>query len=158
MTLYLYYMFICPWTIHRIGLHVFKLYIDGIIKWSEVTQSCPTLCDPVDCSLPGSPVHGIFQARELEWVAVSFSRGSSRPRDWTRVSRFVGRRFTIWAWQVYKTSVLFSACCSFSVVFAWFIHVDMCGSSWSLSLLKLLLFEDLTMHLLSPVNRRRFSS
>ena len=41
---------------------------------SEVTQSCPTLCDPMDCSLPGSSVHGIFQARVLEWVAISFSR------------------------------------------------------------------------------------
>ena len=48
---------------------------------SEVTQSCPTLCDPVDCSLPGSSVHGIRQARILEWVAMSSSRGSSRPRD-----------------------------------------------------------------------------
>ena len=42
---------------------------------SEVTQSCPTLCDPVDCSLPGSSLHGILQARILEWVAISFSRG-----------------------------------------------------------------------------------
>ena len=50
---------------------------------SEVTQSCPTLCDPVDCSLSGSPVHGIFQARVLEWIAISFSRGSSRPRNRT---------------------------------------------------------------------------
>ena len=41
---------------------------------SEVTQSCPTLCDPMDCSLPGSSVHGVFQARVLEWVAISFSR------------------------------------------------------------------------------------
>ena len=48
---------------------------------SEVAQSCPTLCDLIDCSLPGSSVHGIFQARMLEWVAVSFSRGSSRPSD-----------------------------------------------------------------------------
>ena len=40
---------------------------------SEVAQSCPTLCDPVDCSLPGSSVHGIFQARVLEWVAIAFS-------------------------------------------------------------------------------------
>ena len=44
---------------------------------NEVAQSCPTLCNPVDCNLPGSTVHGIFQARILEWVAVSFSRGSS---------------------------------------------------------------------------------
>ena len=48
------------------------------MKVSEVTQSCPTLCDPVDCSLPGSSVHGILQARILEGVAISFSRGSSR--------------------------------------------------------------------------------
>ena len=46
---------------------------------SEVAQSCPTLCDPVDCSLPGSSVHGIFQARILEWVAISFSRRSPNP-------------------------------------------------------------------------------
>ena len=44
---------------------------------SEVSQSCPTLCNPMDCSLPSSSVHGIFQARILEWVAISFSRGSS---------------------------------------------------------------------------------
>ena len=48
---------------------------------SELTQSCPTLCDPMDCSLPGSSVHGIFQAIVLEWIAISFSRGSSQPRD-----------------------------------------------------------------------------
>ena len=46
-------------------------------KSSEVTQSCPNLCDPMDCSLPGTSVHGIFQARVLEWVAIYFSRGSS---------------------------------------------------------------------------------
>ena len=53
---------------------------------SEVAQSCPTLCNPMDCSLPGSSFHGIFKARVLEWVAISFSRASSRPRDWTQVS------------------------------------------------------------------------
>ena len=46
-------------------------------------QSCPTLCNPVDCGPPGSSVHGIFQARILEWVAISFSRGPSWPRDWS---------------------------------------------------------------------------
>ena len=46
-------------------------------KRSEVAQLCLTLCDPVDCNLPGSSVHWILQARILEWVAVSFSRGSS---------------------------------------------------------------------------------
>ena len=64
---------------------------------SEVAQSCPTLCDPVVCSLPGSSVHGILQARILEWVAISFSRGSSRPRDRTRVSHIAGRHFNLWA-------------------------------------------------------------
>ena len=61
----------------------------------EVTHSCPTLCDPVDCSLPGSSIQGILQARILEWIAISFSRGSSRPRDRTQVSHIAGRRFTI---------------------------------------------------------------
>ena len=64
---------------------------------SEVSQSCQTLCDPVDCSPPGSSIHGILQARILEWVAISSSRGSSRPRDWTWVSFIAGRFFTIWA-------------------------------------------------------------
>ena len=66
-------------------------------KVSEVAQSCPTLCNPIDYSLPGSSVHGIFQARVLEWVAIPFSRGSSQPRDWTRVFCIVGWHFTIWA-------------------------------------------------------------
>ena len=52
---------------------------------SEVAQSCPTLGNPMDCSLPGSSIHGIFQARVLEWGAIAFSRRSSRPRDWTRL-------------------------------------------------------------------------
>ena len=64
---------------------------------SEVAQSCPTLCDPMDCSLPGSSVHGIFQAIVLEWIAISFSRGSSQSRDQTRVSRIVNRHFTVCA-------------------------------------------------------------
>ena len=64
---------------------------------SEVAQSCPTLCDPVDYSPPGSSVHGILQARVLEWVAISFSRASSWPRDRTQVSRIAGRRFNLWA-------------------------------------------------------------
>ena len=69
-----------------------------MITWrSEVTQPCPTLCDPMGCSLPGSSVHGILQARVLEWVAISFSRGSSRPRDWTGVSHVTGRLLNVWA-------------------------------------------------------------
>ena len=69
------------------------------IEWvSEcVAPFCPTLYDPVDCSPPDSSVHGILQARILEWVAVPFCRGSSLPRDRTQVSHLAGRFFTIWA-------------------------------------------------------------
>ena len=56
-----------------------------------VTQSCLTLCDPMDYSSPGSSAHGIFQTRILEWVASSFSRGSFWPRNWTQVS-CIGRQ------------------------------------------------------------------
>ena len=65
---------------------IIRLVILSIIRGvcaCEVTQLCPTLCDPMDCSPPGSCVHGILQARILEWVAVSSSRGSSPPRDGT---------------------------------------------------------------------------
>ena len=61
------------------------------------TLSCVQLCKPIDCSLPGSSVHGIFQAIVLEWIAISFSRGSSQPRAQTRVSHIVDRPFTVWA-------------------------------------------------------------
>ena len=60
-------------------------------------QLYPTLCNPMDCSPPGSSVHGILQARILEWVAIPFSRGSSRSRDWTWASCIAGKFFTVWA-------------------------------------------------------------
>ena len=63
-------------------------------EWNEVAQLCPTLCNPMDCSPPASSIHGIFQARVLEWGAIAFSRGSSRLRDRTLVSHFAGRGFT----------------------------------------------------------------
>src|SRR5574337_21007 len=77
-----------------VGCH-FLLQCMKVKSESEVAQSCLTLCDLMDCSLPGSSIHGIFQARVLEWVAISFSRGPSRPRDGTWVSCIVDRRFTI---------------------------------------------------------------
>ena len=58
-------------------------------------QSCLTLCDPMDCSPPGCSIHGILQARRLEWAAITFSRGSSQPRDRTLVSCIAGRFFTV---------------------------------------------------------------
>ena len=59
----------------------------------KVTQLCPTLCDPMDCSPPDSSVLGILQASILEWVAIPFSWGSSQPRDQTKVSCITGRFF-----------------------------------------------------------------
>ena len=53
---------------------------------AQAHSLCPSLCDPKDCSLPGSSVHVIFQARVLEWVAIFSSRASFRPRDWTHIS------------------------------------------------------------------------
>ena len=63
----------------------------------SVAQLCLTLCNPMDYSPPGCSVHGISQAKTLEWVAISFSRGSSQPRYWAWVSCITGRFFTIWA-------------------------------------------------------------
>ena len=62
-----------------------------------VAQSCPTRWNPMDYSPPGSSVHGILQARILEWVAIPFSKGSSWPKDQTQVSCIAGRFFTMWA-------------------------------------------------------------
>ena len=67
------------------------------LKWSDVTQSCPTLWDTMDCSLSGSSVHGILQVRILEWIIIPFPRGSSQLRDWTQVSCIAGRFFTVWS-------------------------------------------------------------
>ena len=73
------------------GIHLW------LFLWVKVlvAQSCPTVCDPIDYSLPGSSVHGILQARILESVAISFSMGSSQPRDATWVFLIAGRFFTI---------------------------------------------------------------
>ena len=76
-----------------------RTYVSQVISiiFLLVPQMCPTICDPVDCSPPGSSVHGIFQARVLEWVAISFSRESSWPRAQTWVSCTASRVFTTWA-------------------------------------------------------------
>ena len=82
---------IFTWSISRLVIPVLLIHPCSWPEWCYlclvwVAQSCPTLCNPMDCSLPGSSVHGIFQASILEWVAISFSRGSSWPRDRTQVS------------------------------------------------------------------------
>ena len=71
-----------------------------------VAQSCPTPCNPIDCSPPGSSVHGILQARILEWVVIPFSRGSFQSRDWTWVSPIAGGFFTIWTTSILMSTLL----------------------------------------------------
>ena len=71
--------------------HIFTFSLVHFLK-VKVAQSCPTLCNPMDYT-----VHGILQARILEWVAFPFSRGSSQPSDWTQVSCIAGEFFTSWA-------------------------------------------------------------
>ena len=68
-----------------------------LLLWSESRSVLSDSWQPMDCSLPGSSLHGIHQAIKLEWVVTSFSRGSSWPRDQTRVSSFAGNFFTVWA-------------------------------------------------------------
>ena len=98
----------------------------SLIGWSEVKWSgsvVSTLCDPMDCSPPGSSIHGIFQATVLEWVAISFSRGSSRPRYQTQVSHIVGRHFTLWATRevaAYRLGFHHGQ-----------VDLDPCGCSWA---------------------------
>ena len=78
------------WLLYNFNFQSVSSYCESE---SEFAQLCPTLCNAMECSPPGFYVHGVFQARVLEWVAISFSGGSSRPGDGTRVSRTVGRRF-----------------------------------------------------------------
>ena len=85
--------------VQKRGLDEDHPYLGGIqiMQCVLVTQSCLTLCNPMDCSLPVSSVHGILQARILEWVAIFFSRGSSWPRDQTWVTCIAGGFCTVWA-------------------------------------------------------------
>ena len=84
------------WVMHLILLRKPCIFAKAKVK-VLVAHLCPTLCNPMDCSPPGSFIQGILQARILEWVAIPFSRGSSRPRVRTWVSSTTGRFFTVWA-------------------------------------------------------------
>ena len=86
-----------------------------------VAQSCPTLCNPVDCSPPGSSVGGILQARILEWVAMPSSRGSSQPRDQTQVSHTTARFFTVWATKEALISTMLLQIAKFHSFYSWVI-------------------------------------
>ena len=96
-------------------LTYFAFILDPLWSWLLspdqgllVSQLCETLCDSMDHSPPGSPVCGIIQARILKLVAISFSMGSSWPRDWTRISWIAGRFFTIWATREAQMKVYLS--------------------------------------------------
>ena len=85
-------------TIHMYYTLFFLLVNTCFAVWcAKLLQSCLALCNPIDCSPPGSSVRGILQARILEWVAILFFRASSWPRDGTRVSCIAGEFFTCWA-------------------------------------------------------------
>ena len=88
---------IFPTQVFHIAGRFFTSWATESESESEFTQSCPTLCNLMDCSLSGSSVRGIFQARVLERFAISFCRESSQPRNRTLVSRIAGRCFTVWA-------------------------------------------------------------
>ena len=111
-----------------IWLLLFKYYLSNCLKFLLVYQcqlclsmcfvlSCVQLCDPMDCNLPGSSVDGIYQARILEWIPISFSQGSSQPRDWTRVSYvscIAGRFLSLQSstcWAIRKALYMFVCCC-----------------------------------------------
>ena len=98
-----------------------KCFKPILSKYLLLVQSCPTLWDPINYSLPSSSVHGILQARILEWVAISFSRGSSWPRNRTQVSCIAGRYFTILA--IVCVSGLPSGHFSLCIVASWLPHL-----------------------------------
>ena len=134
--LYIYHIFVHS----SVDVH-FILLLEGYFYWVEnsrkwnvfVAQSCLTLCNIMGCSLPGSYVHGIFQARILEWVVISFSRGSSQPRARTSFSGVscIGRQILYhWATREPQQSFLFLwrllgffLCLLFSTVALWYNQI-----------------------------------
>ena len=80
-----------------VSIKTARIFLYCICEVKMKSLSHVRLCDHMDCGLPGFSIRGIFQARILEWVVISFSRGPSQPRDWTRISRISGRCFTVWA-------------------------------------------------------------
>ena len=97
----------------------FFLWILNSTKWSAVARSCPSLCDPMDCSLAGSSVHGIFQAIVLEWIVISFSRGSSWPRGRTHVT-CIGRQI-LYHWASREALILQILLCILDIQFRLFL-------------------------------------
>ena len=99
-------------------------------------QLSPTVCDPMDCSQPGSSLHGIFQARKLEWIAISFSRGSPRSRDRTYIS--CTGRWILYHWATGKPSLSLTGCYRLNVYVAtksiFWSPKPQCDGIWKWSL------------------------
>ena len=114
----------CTW---HLFLSAFKMFSVSLKMKVKAAQPCLTLCDPMDYT-----VHGILQARILEWGAFPFSRGSSWPRNWTRVSHIAGRFFTSWATREVSVSLaltyLIIMC--FGIIFSMFLMLGIHWSSW----------------------------
>ena len=91
---FFFYFFIGVQLLYNVVLLSTTQQSESAVLGGLVAKSCPTLATPWTVAHPGSSVHGISQARILEWVAISFSRGSSRPRDRTHISCFAGGFFS----------------------------------------------------------------
>ena len=102
---------------------VFPNILECIYILVKATQLCPTLCDPLDCT-----VHGVFQARILEWVTFSFSRGSSQSRDQTQVSCIAGGFFTVEL--LGKPHTCERVCVLFQMLFPYKLSSNIEHSSW----------------------------
>ena len=115
--------------------HLIK-FVQIYFLWKRrclVAQSGLTLCDPMDCSVPGSSDNGVLQARILEWVAIPFSRGSSQPRDETWVSCIAGRFFTVWATReaLFFFFFLSTFVCFICLFWKWYVKIS---QLWELSI------------------------
>ena len=102
------------------------------------TKLCPTLCDPMDCSPAGSSVHGISQARILEWAATSSLRGSSQPRDQILVSCITGGFFMDWVTRKHMLLLFFFF---YNLLRQWIFYQNIISCLWCI-------FESTGFHLL----------
>ena len=93
---------------------------------ARLHQSCLTLCDPMDCSSPGSSVHRIPQTRILEWVAITFSSGFAWPKDRTWISYIADRFFTVWATREAPSHQGSPKCCGFPKLTLYFLDTKLC--------------------------------
>ena len=105
------------WRLSDIYKSEFHAIVQSFCFSCSVAQSCPILCTPMNCNLPGSSVHGIFQGRMLEWVAISYSGWSSLPRNWTCVS-CIGRN------TLYHSATWEVSCC-FYLLNLWSSHISL---------------------------------